>query len=449
MAFQTRCPECEAKLRFDEAPEAEEAIECPRCGHVFDAAEAKPIPKKQKALAGGGGDDRPRRKKKKGKSGAGGEKSNVPKKRKVKIKKSNPVILWVMLIGALIVAPAIGWVGYKLFYGTGKIGGLMSYVPPDCNLMHGVDVERMGKYPGFADQLKAAMAGDFDEGREVLSKAAGASVDTFIDYAMSAKILNGSNSGAMLIFQSLEPFNVATLYTGLGGKAEPFDGIEVQKLGARTGVMNGAYVYCPTDRIMVVIVNFGDQKKMLRASLAAKNSPKEGSMQAKLGDTGKKVTRAHIWNLMRPEGDLKDRLKEQIADPLKGALPALSQKVASAKMFGCYLWFGKMIIYGAAIECDSNGSAESLAKTMKEGDQLGKGEDSDIPRDLRSIFPVVFIKEFAEFMSNLRFLSQGQMAYLESKMELAKSIQVLTYFNRPNMWEADSDGGGGLGRGRR
>ena len=32
MAYQTRCPECQAKLRLDDTPAADEEVECPKCG---------------------------------------------------------------------------------------------------------------------------------------------------------------------------------------------------------------------------------------------------------------------------------------------------------------------------------------------------------------------------------------------------------------------------------
>jgi hypothetical protein len=38
MAVEFRCPECRAKLRLPEAPDADAEIECPKCGHVFPAA---------------------------------------------------------------------------------------------------------------------------------------------------------------------------------------------------------------------------------------------------------------------------------------------------------------------------------------------------------------------------------------------------------------------------
>src|SRR5262245_55320658 len=139
MAFQTRCPECNAKLRFDETPDADEAIECPRCGHVCDPADRKPMQRKQTALGGGrGGDDKPRKKKSKGE----GKSYNVPKKRRIKKKKSNPGILWAMVLGALVFGPLMGYFIYKLYFSEGKIGILMANVPGDCNWMRGLDVQR-------------------------------------------------------------------------------------------------------------------------------------------------------------------------------------------------------------------------------------------------------------------------------------------------------------------
>lgn len=436
MAFQTRCPECKAKLRFDEQPDPDEAIECPRCGHVYEGSEARPLKKKVKALAGGG-DDRPRMKKT---SPDEKPKGKAPKKRKVKKKKANPFILWMLLIGVLVFAPAVGWVGYKLFWSTGKVGGLLSYVPAECNLLRGCDVQRLSKYIGFKSQLDAAMTGPFGECRDELAKAASAEKpEAFLDYALSAKIVNGSASATMYVFQTLKPFDSAALTKNLGGSEQNVDGQTVQKLGVKTGAMNGAYVYCPTDRHIVVIASQGDQSKMLKSSLAAKGTPKETSMLGKLGDCGVKTTRANIWTLMRPEGDLKGKPNIQMGEPLKQALPALQQRLATATMMGTYMYFGsKGIKFGVAIETDSIDSADTLAKTLMES-ELGKGDDGDWPRDLLMLFPMARNKDFAEFKANLVFRATGKCAYLESVMAYEKAIQMLSFFNKVDMWEGDNN----------
>src|SRR5262245_31506095 len=101
VAFQTRCPECNAKLRFDEPPDSDEAIECPRCGHVFDSADAKEEPKVQKPIRSS---DKPRKKKKSGEK----KDPKAPKKRIAKKKKANLFLLWMLLGATAVIAPALG-----------------------------------------------------------------------------------------------------------------------------------------------------------------------------------------------------------------------------------------------------------------------------------------------------------------------------------------------------
>lgn len=470
MAYQTRCPECRAKLKFDEAPDAEEAIGCPRCGHVFDASEAKPLKKKQKVAAGGGGAtdvDTPRKKRKKGESKD--SKEYVRKKRRAKKKKSNPVILWAMLAGALVMGPIMVYFMYILFFSTGKMGMLMGYVPGDCNLLRGVDLERFSKIKGlsYADILKNAMDGPFADCRDELAKAAKIDPKDFLDFAMSAKLKDGGKSGQMLVFLTRgEPFDSAAMLKALGGTSQSIDGEQVQKLGnfpdvdgndgnKRPHALKNAYIYFPAPKQIVVVMDFGDSMRMLKESLKAKGNPKEYSMMSKLGATGSKVCRANVWTLMRQTGDFKDRLKTEWGNRLKDAYPTMATRLNATPMFGTYLYASTYIIYGVALECDSSDTASEFAKSMQEG-SLGKGDDSEFHRDLFVMFPVVRTKEFAEFMANLRFKSSDNCAYLTSKMTLEKSMQLLSYYNRPTMWEAvlDADGNpidtsGGAGGRRR
>lgn len=433
MAFMTRCPECQAKLRFDEQPDADEAIECTRCGHVYDGAEARPIRKKKKQLAGGGGgDDEPPRRKKA--EGFTRKSSKAPKKRRARKKKANLFFLYLLIGGVLVFAPIVGWVGYKLFFSAGKVGELMTYIPQSCNLLRGVNVTRLSKYPGYDSQLQAAMAGPFETCRDELAKAAGKDAKTFLDYAVSAKVKDGANSASMLVLMTLEPFDSAALFKGLGGTMETIEGQEVYKLGAKPGVLNNAYIYSPKERHLVLITSEGDSLRMLKGSLAAKATPKETSMLVRRGDLGVKVMRGDIWTLMRPDGDLKNKLKEEISEPLKQSMATLSQRVASARLMGVWLSFGSMVRYGVGIECDDSEQASEFAKSMREG-EFGKGEDADIPRDLTAIFFIARNKDFAEFLSTLRFSSSRASAFLEAKMPLEKSMLTLSFFNRPDMWE--------------
>src|ERR1700722_10077224 len=111
MAVELRCPECRTKLRLSQAPEPDSEIECSKCGCVF--------PTDDNLVHAGDADvvDRPAKKKpdvgdsQNGKSKeAEGDKKNAKKadkpfkrkKRRAKKKKTDPVMMWSIIGGAVI-----------------------------------------------------------------------------------------------------------------------------------------------------------------------------------------------------------------------------------------------------------------------------------------------------------------------------------------------------------
>ena len=140
MAFDIRCPECQAKLRLDEAPDTDTPIECPRCGSQFTAP-GKPA-RKEKAA---------RKEKKKF------AKKDMPKVRQVKKHKTNPFVL----VGAIVAgfATLIG-VGFLMVYflnRAGKVEEMLTYVPDSCNWARGVNVSQLAKYPGYKAEVDKYM----------------------------------------------------------------------------------------------------------------------------------------------------------------------------------------------------------------------------------------------------------------------------------------------------
>ena len=129
MAFDTRCPECKAKLQLDEAPDSDLPIECPKCGSLFRA----PRPEgDKKPKADKGSDDK--------KAKSGGKKPFVAKKKKAKKKRTNPVFL--------LAAIGFGFIALGVIFSTliwlagraGRVEEMLTYVPGDANWARGVNV---------------------------------------------------------------------------------------------------------------------------------------------------------------------------------------------------------------------------------------------------------------------------------------------------------------------
>jgi hypothetical protein len=261
---------------------------------------------------------------------------------------------------------------------------------------------------------------------------------------MMAKNNRSGAGGTLYMFQTrkLEVFDHKKIFVaGMGGVEQNQDGTPYYRLPAnQPGPLANACVYCPLDRVIIVVANEENQMGMLKASIAARANPKETSITAKLGATGHRASRANMWALMRAEGDMANRIKDEIGNPIKNALATLSQKVSASKTFGIYMYFGNAVKFGAAFDLDSPSSADEMVKTMKSG-PMGQQDDSEIPRDLSLNFPPARSsnREFVEFLSTLIYNSKAECAFLEAKMSLEKAAMMLGYFNKPDIFQTYID----------
>jgi hypothetical protein len=229
MAFDIRCPECQAKLRLDEAPDADTPIECPRCGSLFTAP-GKAARKEKAART-----EKPK------------PKGAMPKKRKVKKKKTNPIIL----VGAIVAgfASLIG-VGFLMVYflnRAGKVEEMLTYVPDSCNWARGVNVSQLAKYPGYKAEVEKYMTGPVTAAANELAAAAGHDPDRFVDYLIVAKNRGDRGASTMYVFRTQRSFRPDALGAELNGGVAQGDGT-YKMPGAAPGVLAGATLYRSASR---------------------------------------------------------------------------------------------------------------------------------------------------------------------------------------------------------
>jgi hypothetical protein len=433
-AVDVSCPKCQAKLRLDEPPAADELVECPKCGTQFSPA-APPPPARKELPADlrkrPADDGRPG--KRKGKKGikadapAGG-----PKKRKVKQKKSNPYVLALMVAGALVILGCVGAMVWLVLGVNGKVPEMASYIPGDCNLVRGVNVGLISKYPGYKGEMEKQLnAGspNLKSFMDEAAKAANADPETFTDYVVIGK-KKGGGGGLVVVVRSRTGFDTKAVAANLGTPSDT-NGIPTYRSGK--GAFAGAAVLVPTNKMFVIVPSGSGQQQMLAAAAAGGPKNKANTFAGKMGDAGAKITTGAIWAVILTEGDLKNYAKD-MADPIKTGLPTLSSALGSTKVFGLWTSFGAGgVRMGAGFECDSPDTASKVATDLRNG-PMGKGDDSEPPNDFKKVFSQSSNKEFmSDFMGNMKYKSSGSAAYFETRMSQAKAQQMLTYFNKPEV----------------
>ena len=455
MPFETRCPECAAKLRLDDAPPAGTPIECSKCGTLFvppRAAKAKAAAGAKPAKSGRPrdddeeDDDAPRKPAPKPtKSGLKKPKSitvdktanpnNKGKKRKAKKKVTNPVFL--------LASIAFGFGGLTVVFFTmiyflnraGKVEEMLTYVPADVNWVRGVNVGLMTKYPGYATEVNKFYTLEIKAATDHIAKAAGHDSDAFLDYLMVAKQRPaGGGGGTMYVFRSSRSMKPDALAAGLGATEAPVNGERGFKFPANApGVLAGATMIVPTNRIVAVFAPGNLQGGMTSASTVGKGG-KGDSFALKLNATGRVIIRGSMWLLMRNTGALANYL-ETSTKVVDKDFAAIFEKSKASPMFG--VWStpgGSGVRVGAAFECADKESAAAVAKSMKTG-PLGKGDESEAPNQLKAA-NLQFIsnkKVFGEFMQNVEFLSQRECAYAVSSLAGEGAKAIMGSFNSTAM----------------
>ncbi len=420
MAFDIRCPECKAKLRLDEAPDPDTPIECPRCGSQFAAPDpdeppAKPARSPRAAKGAKGAGKKARRK------------DNMPRKRRAKKQKTNVVVLFGAIIGGFVGLIAVGALMIWFLNRATKVEEMLSYVPDGCNWARGVNVSQLSKYPGYKAEVDKYMTAPVKAAVDELAQAAGHDKDTFVDYLIIAKN-KGSGGGitTMYVFRSQKSFDPQALGKSLSGASAQGDGT-YRMPGSAGGVLSGATVYIPTNRLVVVA----------QPGLTPARGGKDGTFAGQLDTTARVVIRGSIWLVIRATGGMKPYIAATTALVNKD-FKELDDQGKTATTFGVWTTPGGTgVRVGAAIQCGSPKDAAALVKSFREG-PLGKEDESEPPHQFRQVFNVAGDKKaFSEFMQYLRFKSQRECAYIVSEVSGDNAKRFMDLFNNPAMGTGD------------
>ena len=462
MAVAVRCPECRAKLKFDAPPEPDESIECPKCGHAFEpvaAAMAGDLPRKAKSMddaprktkpvddaprkAKSNGEAKPRKAEKEPKKKLAADEDTTGKKRKIKKKKSNKKLLTFMIGGAFVILSMIGGLGYFLFSKSSKMREMASCIPADCNIVRGLNTGQIGRIPAYKAEYTKQLANSPIGGvAEVLAKSMSMETDDFLDYALIGKRV-GSGDSVVLVFRTKRSISGATLGPALGGVAAPVAG---QNAYAFTGgPLAGYALYCPTDRIVVVITPGKGKDDLLQKSAAARANP-ESSFYGKMNKTGTKAATAQIWTVIRTEGATASYIRD-LAPGLKTDFAPLTTQMDKSTMVAYWTSFGaKGVRMGIGLQCDSSESASSVVDFLRNG-EMAKGDDATIPNSFTTTYSQSKSKEFKEFLANISYKCTGDCAYFESTVGKERVTSLLNVFASPSLGESAASGSGARGAG--
>ena len=442
MAFDTRCPECKAKLQLDEAPDSDLPIECPKCGSLFRA------PRPAGASKDDGGSKKPKDDKapedKKSKSGA--KKPFVAKKKKAKKKRTNPVFLLAAIgfgfIALVVIFSTLIWLAGR----ASRVEEMLTYVPGDANWARGVNVSQLAKYPGYTGEVTKFLTADVKAAADEFATAAGQDPAIFVDYLIIAKTHAANGTGTMYVLRSARSMKPGTGRAIQNATESNVGGETVYKFGARApGILAGSTAYMPTNRLMVIVTPSRLQDAMINGSTTGKKAKKD-SFAGSLDPTSKLMVRGSIWLLVRMTGSLKPYLDTSV-QKVDQDFKNLHTEAKSAPTFG--LWTspgGTGVRVGIGFECKDAAAAKALVKYMKDG-QLGKGDESE-PTNQMKTAGISFVqnkKTFGEFMQYLDFRNEKSCAYLVSVVSGDNAKQLLDLFNKPDMGSDASGGGPGQG----
>ncbi len=458
MAFDTRCPECESKLRLDDAPAPGVPVECPTCGNVFRPAPAKkakaaspflddeddrpakkPTRKPERVGAGIGG-GRPKTRpaapaRTPVKGGTSTDKPARSKARKAKKKRTNPIFLLIAIGfgfgGLVVVGGLMAWVLGR----AGRVTEMMAFVPADVNWVRGVNTGQLAKYPGYKAEVDKHVKGGLGAAAEELAKASGQDPARFLDYLLIARTMPDSGQvGTMYVMRSAKKMDPAATGAALGGSQTSAGAEPAYKMGGNApGILAGATVYFPTKYIAVVVEAGPLSGQMLSQSAAGKAAPKESYVK-NIDATTKVAIRGSIWLLVRATGQLKGFVPAGLK-VIEGDFTTLD-KAANAPTFACWTTpGGSGVRVGVGLQMADKKAAQDLVKAMKES-QLGNGDESDPTNKMRQT-GITFIQQkrvFGEFMQYLKFKSEGECAYVLSSVSAPESITaMLGTFNNPAM----------------
>lgn len=435
MAVELRCPECRAKLRLQEAPETGAEVECPKCGTVFLAPEAKTdadedTPKKKKKKEDQEekpekGEDK-KEKKPKDKKGAKDGDQKGPKKRKFKKKEtSKAALIAVIAAGVLMLGFASG-VLIWFFSRTSKAVEMMYYVPDDAQFATGINIGHVQKYPDFYKSIKSSIEGsDYKRAGDAIAKADGTEFEELVDYVVKGYSID---KGWSIVYRTKYEFDGGSLSKLPSAERKTLDGNTYYLVPTLLPSNQPGRVFSPTNRLIVVCpdaINDNAYKKILNGHA----DDKESTLGIRMGPLGKRVTRGTFWQM----GVFDKQLKAPTAPVIKPGsnvndddafMAVVADSLSGGQGFGVKASLGSREVRFEMIAwCSDSDKAQSFYTKMKEGD-LGKGDEGTPPRWFSNKTQGLGDKKVAaQILSNIGFGVSGELFYAKSAVETKDLMQ--------------------------
>ena len=438
MAVITRCPECQARLKLDPAPEPGEPVECPKCGSLFQPPAARNRPPVE-ADDDEADDDRPaKRKPGRAKPGGGTAVAKKPAGRKSRKKRTNPAFL-IAAIGFGFLGLAV--VFYFLITVLGRAGRVMEmcqYVPAEANWVRGVNTAQLAKYPGYKAQVDKHLTPAVQQAADEIARAAAIDPAKALDYLMVAKVRSKGSTGTVYVLYAGKKLNGPATGAALGATPTPVGTEAGFRCGPNApGILADALVHFPTPRVVVVVPPGPSQDALARDTAAGKGKADGGfAAHLKGSDAAKVAVRGAIWLLVRPTDDLAT-FASAATDRVKSDFPELDAEAKQTKLVG--VWTspgGTGVRVGVGFDAADKKAAEAVVAAMYAG-KLGKGDESVVPNSLRNGGGVSFTtnaKIWTEFMQYAKYKSERRCAYLISDVSHPDAVRaVLDLFNAVNM----------------
>ncbi len=447
MPFDLRCPSCQAKLRLAEAPKPRASVECPKCGESFAAparvAAPKPAPAAEEPTPKAGAEDT--------KPATG---LKVVGKNRVHRNEFAllGIVGGIVLVFGLLLATLMWYLGK-----AARVEDMLAMMPTDCNIVRGVSYAQMKKYPGYKSELTKHYGGDLQGAFEEIDKAAGGGgADEWLNFfLLGRQYFPAGGENRVLLFSVKKKCDPAAVAAAMKGEPLEADGKKFWLLPASSGnsYLKNGLLYFPNDTTVMLFKNqvqtaggrrVLSSQVLLKSAMAYGVEKREERLHTKFGAAGKLAIRGHIWQLLRPTGELKNYLAD-LATPIAKDT-GLSKVAETSKNAGAMgIWVtvgGRGVRMAVALECPTAEAASGLVKAMYEG-PLGKGDDSEIPNGMKAAVSNSMSPEFKEFLQNLAFKSKNEAAYLISKMETGpqKAQSILQMFNKELL---DGNQGGGF-----
>ncbi|VTR90927.1 : zinc_ribbon_5 [Gemmata massiliana] len=452
MAVELRCPDCRAKLRLPEAPDAGTEVECPKCGTVFaapepeDAGEEEVLKKKKKPARDDEDDgDRSEKKEKKKKTKLKADPS-VPRKRKAKKRETNKVLLFGVVGIGLVMLMVVGGMLYWLLGRTPKSVEMMYYIPEDCETAQGLNLGHAQKYPELYKSLSGTFQNtEFKAAADAFARVLGSSDgDALMEYVVFGTSIR--NGGATVIRTKTEIDG-----TQLG----KLPGAQQKTLGSGTyylvdGFRGGAKVrvFSPTSRLIAFCstdVPEGVFQKMLNGHADSRDK----TFGVRAGTLGKRLTKGTFWGMTLFQGENKppaaasgaqggnnDDANAQFgrtqADALSGAKGAGGKASIGSRE----------IRFEIVIWCGDSDKSSNMSKKWKESD-LGKGDEGTPPKWWKEQVDSMGKKIGAQMLANIGFGSSGELFFAKSAVDTVDLKDAISSLTSKVTGRAGGGGGGG------